>query len=112
MPIEIVKHARDGSVFVARCSFFDEEGNAVAPTSLSWTLLGPDLAVVNGRTSETVSSPAAVEDIVLTPADVAYADGALRYLILNWEYNSSLGTGLAGREEAEINIDDIVEAAT
>lgn len=109
MPQTLDTHANDQSSYTVECSFTDEDGNAVAPVSLQWTLLSPTRAVVNSRENVNVTSPSATETITLVPADLNHDDGAYRYLVLDWTYNSNYGTGLAAREQIRINIDDIKE---
>ena len=111
MPVELDTSARDGSSYSVVCTFTDEDDSSVTPSSVTWTLLGPGNAVINGREDVSVTPSAGQATITLGPADLAYADGSHRKLILTWTYDSSYGAGQTGREQVTFNVDDIAEKA-
>lgn len=98
MTIKATLAAEARSTYVATVSFYDEDGVAVVPTAIQWTLKDGDLAVVNNRSNVPVAVPAASINIVLYHDDLALGDTdaeyELRYLIVAATYNSTLGTGL------------------
>ena len=85
-----LEDAKDRSSYVVQMDFTDEEGNAVVPVSVTWTLTdGVD--VVNRREDVSVAAPAATTYIAIHGADLdAMIDGPVRYLTVLGMYVSSL----------------------
>lgn len=110
MPVRLTEHANDRSTFVVEAAFADETDAPVTPSAATWTLLNRQRQVVNERDAIPVT-PAQSITIVLGPDDLDHDDGELRYLVLDWLYDSDLGSGLAGREQVTFRIDDIAEKA-
>uniref|UniRef100_A0A6M3J3J1 Uncharacterized protein n=1 Tax=viral metagenome TaxID=1070528 RepID=A0A6M3J3J1_9ZZZZ len=111
MPVQITTDkAVEQSTFVIQCDFTDEDGNAVAPVTLTWTLTDSDGTVINSRTAVAVSSPTSTEYIVLSGDDLALTGTAqeARYLLLEGTYDSTYGTGLPIRESVEFAIENLV----
>ena len=93
--------AIEGSTFIVTAAFTDEDGSAVAPDTLAWSLVDRNGTVINDRENVSVggspSLPSSSEDIVLFGDDLALADGydeEERYLVLEGTYTSDAGTGL------------------
>lgn len=109
MVIKLATHATEGSTYVVRASFSDEDGVATVPTEVTWTLTDRDGTVVNSREAETVT-PAAVVDIVLSGADLEYTGlvGNERVLTIEAEYTSTLGAALPLKAEVWFVIDSLV----
>jgi hypothetical protein len=90
-------------------AFYDEDGGAVTPTAIHWTLKNLDGTVVNNRSGVAVAVPDTSIIIVLYGDDLAMTGvGArtekvegetvtvseVRFLVVTATYNSTLGTGL------------------
>lgn len=108
MPATLTTHAIDRSTYAVDIRFADEAGAAVVPSSATWTLSLPTGAIVNGRSAVAIAPLAARVTIVLAGADLAYADGARRYLTVEAVYTSSLGSDLPLKDQAVIIVDDLV----
>ena len=89
-------YSQEGNTVVIPCSFFDENGNAVVPTSIIWSLSDDNGNIVNFRLDQKIAVPAASVNIVLSGSDVMRMvfDDLIRYLKVSGTYNSSNGTGL------------------
>lgn len=113
MPTELQLHATERSTIAIRVTITDEAGASLTPTTLKWTLTDANGAVVNSR-SAVIVTPAATVVIVLTDADLSLAalSGTTRYLLIEGTYTSSLGTGLALRDQLTFTIDDLVKVTT
>ena len=86
--------AVERSTYVVRCDLTDEDGAAVVPTSLTWTLTDRAGGVVNSRQDVPVSAPAARVEIVLSGDDLAPRSDPWRVLTVEAVYTSSLGQDL------------------
>lgn len=98
----LTAEAVEGSTYVVTLTFSDETANAVTPDTLVWSLYDEDGAIVNGRDGVTVT-PELETNIVLSGADLAAGNGALRekrVLGITGTYSSDLGNGLPLRDEA------------
>ncbi|OEU68511.1 MAG: hypothetical protein BBJ57_07475 [Desulfobacterales bacterium PC51MH44] len=71
MPGVIKETATEGSSFQVTATFFDESGNPVAPTALTWTLTDLDGSIVNSREDVVISTPSSEESILLEGDDLA-----------------------------------------
>lgn len=115
MPINISTHAREGNTFVINFQFWDESSLAFAPNSLYWTLHSQDGTVINGRSMSGITSLQTSIDLVLTSADMMFqADrqnfrAEKRYVTLEGNYNSSLGTNLSLSEQVRFTIDPLIK---
>lgn len=89
-------HATEQGTYVINVALEDEDGNAVTPTTMSWTLTDKDGNVVNDREDVVVTSPSSSEDIVLSGDDLQITStlGTLRLFTVKGTYSSSIGTGL------------------
>jgi hypothetical protein len=90
--------AEGRSTYVVTAAFYDEDGVAVVPTAIHWSLQNSDGVVINSRSNVLVAVPAASVNIVLTGDDLALEDtdneSEVRRLVVASTYNSTLGTGL------------------
>jgi hypothetical protein len=102
-----LSQAKDGATYVVPVSFTDEDGSAVTPNSIQWSLRNEDGTIVNSRTSDS-ETPSTSVNIVLQGADLLYSDGHKRVITVEATYNSTLGTSLPMKGEAEFFIDDLV----
>jgi len=108
--ISIAAVAVDGSTFIITVNFEDEDGDAVAPTALTWSLFGETGQTINSRTDVEISSPEATEEILLGAADLDYEDGSQRRLVINAEYTSvTHGAGLPLVEQIGFNLEDVFD---
>ena len=101
MSVTRLTPAIERSTYVVDLAFTDEAGVAIAPVSLTWTLTKDGGTVVNSRQAVVVT-PATTVSLVLTGADLALGPGADtgdRALSVDGTYNSTLGSGLAIRDE-------------
>lgn len=95
-----------------RVNFTDTNGTAVAPNTLTWSLLDPNGNILNSREDVTIT-PAASVVIILTGDDLAFLAGesgnALRFLLLKGTYHSStLGNDVPLRAQCGLYISDFV----
>lgn len=110
MPIILTERAIDRGTFVVTVAFADEDNAPVTPAAASWTLLGRNNDVINSRDAVAIT-PAESAVILLGADDLDRADGDVRHLVIEWTYDSSLGSGLAGREQVTFYVVDIREKA-
>jgi hypothetical protein len=89
--------------------FEDEDGNAVAPSSATWTLTDNNGNVINNRQDEAIS-PAASVTIVLSGDDLQITTDelssgmVLRRLLVEGVYTSNLGNDLPLKESCFFSI--------
>lgn len=104
--------AQEEGTYVISFSLTDEDGEAIIPTALAWTLSDEDGATINDRADVDIDPPVASGDIVLKGADLALQTGeahyGLRVLTLEGTYNSDLGSGLLLKEEVWFRVDNLV----
>lgn len=80
--------------------FTDETGASVTPQSATWTLTDNAGNVVNSRSAVSIT-PASTIVVLLSGDDLALLttySGQQRALLLEWVYDSSLGSDLPGKE--------------
>ena len=109
--ITLTAEAVEQSTYIVPVTFRDEQGQAIAPTTATWTLTNEYGVVVNGRTAVPLSPLAATVNVVLTGADLRMMgelDNRKRLLLIEATYNSSLGAGLHLREEIEFTVRPLV----
>lgn len=93
-------HMDEGGTYIVNISTVDEDGNAVAPETLKWTLTDDTgAAVINGRSEVEIAAPSASEDVVLDGDDCAIqigeeSDVVTRIFTVTGTYDSVLGVGL------------------
>lgn len=101
------------STGVFTCAFKDEDGQAITPTSATWTLTDTAGEVVNSRDEVAIVSLATSVDIVLSGDDLAISDGfegsaEERILTVEAVYDSDLGSDLPVKAECRFFIDSLV----
>jgi hypothetical protein len=109
----LTEEAVERSTYVVVLTFKDEDGQPVSPTTLTWTLTDGTGTVINERAAVAVT-PASTINVVLTDEDLALLggmDAGERYLLVEGEYTSNLGTGLALREEVKFNVRNLVKVS-
>jgi hypothetical protein len=80
-------------------AFKDETNAAVVPNNVTYTLRNERDAVVNSR-SAVIVSPATSINFNTDTSDNDPADGLQRYITINWDYDSTQGTGIKQVDEA------------
>ena len=105
--------ACEQGTFVVTMAFTDEDGTAVIPNNISWSLYDQDDAIVNSRTSVAIAVPAASTTVVLKGDDLALPTPLenRRKMLVEWDYDSSLGTGLPAKNEYNFYIQNLVEVS-
>lgn len=110
MAITILAAAKDRSTYVVTAAFTDDADAAVVPDTLTWTLTDGSGTVVNDRL-DVSETPAASFDIVLSGADLAYADGGTRVLTIEATYTSDAGAGLPLNAACTFSVEDLEAVA-
>lgn len=100
------------STGVATCAFKDENGQAVTPTSATWTLSDTSGTVINSREDVVISSLDTSVDIVLSGDDLAISagfagDAEERVLTVEAVYDSDLGSDLPAKAECHFYIENL-----
>ena len=90
--------AEEGSTYVIRATYYDEDDNAVTPDSVTWTLTDGDGTIVNSRENVAIVTPSTYNDIQLGAADLRCTSGRdeTRVLIVEYVYDSSLALNNPG----------------
>lgn len=107
--ITLDERATEQGTFGVTVTFTDDTGAEVIPTSATWTLTDGIGTVVHSRSAVVISALAATKTIVLAGDDLALSSsyfGSERYLLVNFVYSSTLGSGLVGRAEIKFVVDD------
>ena len=116
--IVITERAKEQSTFVFTVSFADEEGDAVVPNEINWTLTDKDGTVINAREEVEILTPAAEIDIVLSGDDLQILSAEVgrgmvkRRLIIRAEYDSTLGDDLPVKNVAAFTIQNFPHVET
>jgi len=108
LPVKLTTKAVDKSTYVVNCAFKDENGDAVVPNELKWTLTDDAGTVINSREDVVVAVPSSSEDIVLSGDDLKYSDGRHRILTIEATYDSDAGSDLPLKESAKFMVDDLI----
>lgn len=107
-----LSNANEQSTYPITVSFADENGDAVTPTSATWTLTDTRGNVVNGRDSVEISPLSTSATILLFGADLSLREdvhlGKTRVLTISGFYDSDLGDSLPLNMETEFTINDLV----
>lgn len=111
MPVQLSAKAIEEGTFAITVAFTDEDGEAVAPDVLTWTLVDLIGNIINSREDVVVANPESTETIVLTGDDLSVTNRFQRgrVLIVEGTYTSTLGAGLPIRESVSFTIADIIE---
>lgn len=89
--------ANERSTYVITASFTDEDGDAVTPATMTWTLTDTSGNVINSRQDVSISSLSTSVDVVLSGADLQISGTTptvSRDITFEGTYDSDLGTGL------------------
>jgi hypothetical protein len=106
---ELSEQALEKSTFIISVSFYDEDGDAVIPNTVSWSLRTIDGHVINGR-KDVSETPATTVNIVLTGDDLQIVANKTNERVVTVEsvYDSDLGNDLNLNEEIYFIIKDLV----
>lgn len=102
--------AAEEGTYVISLTFKDEDGTALTPTTLTWTLTDEDGTVVNSR-SGVAASVAATINIVLSGDDLALSDAKKRRrcVSVSGTYTSTYGAALPLKDEIWFTIRDLLK---
>lgn len=105
--------AKEGSTFIVVATITDEDGAALVPSSMSWTLSDRAGTVINSRENVAIGAPASENDIVLQGDDLALLDSSSqrerRILSIKGTYNSAYGSGLPFQDEVHFSVDGLIQ---
>ena len=107
MPITLADQVPDGSAAVATATFTDEDGVAVIPDSINWSLFDPDGAIVNSKEEVSVAVPAASVDILIEGENNLYSGGYKRTFVIEAVVDLAAGNNQDSNESATYQILDI-----
>ena len=104
----LTTYAKEKGTYVVSAAFTDEDGSAETPKTLTWTLTDENGTVVNSRLDVAVSSPTSSEDIGLSGDDLSLdvGVGIYRVVLLEWTYDSDLGSDLVGKDLCKFPIEE------
>ena len=95
--------------FIINAAYTDEDGNAVTPQTMAWTLTDIDGNVINSRSAVDLSPMATSHNVVLKGDDLAIqdaADNGRRIVTFVGTYNSiTYGNGLGLNAECHFRIE-------
>jgi hypothetical protein len=107
-------NAIEKSTYVITVAFKDENGTAITPKTLTWTLSDKKGRIINSRDTVTVVTPASSENIVLSNNDLALAnnDNRVRVLTVEATFDSlEYGNDLPLKESAEFVIQNLLKVS-
>jgi hypothetical protein len=103
--------ATEGGSIVIVAAFTDEDGNSVVPNSVTWTLTDGGGTVINSR-EDIVVTPDVSVDIILSGDDLPWSgsyptDDNTLYMLIQSEYDSTLGSNIPQNQEVEITVKNL-----
>lgn len=111
MPTTITTKAEEGSTYIIRVAFKDEDGNAVMPDTVYWKLTDSDGNVINSRNVVSVT-PGLTVDITLSGDDLVVVSGKgsnkMRVITVWGIYDSDLGNNLPYKDACRFFLKDLV----
>ena len=110
MPTTIDTRAVEKGSFVITASFTDENGDAVTPKTVEWTLVDAETEEIVNSREQVSATPAASVDILLQGDDLAILHGQrkeLRELIVEWTYDGSLGNDIPQKDMARFYVTNL-----
>lgn len=101
--------ANEQSTYIVSITPTDENGDAVTVNAMTWTLTDLQGNVINSRL-DVALTPATVMYIVLSASDLALygKDTETRAILVEGDYDSSLGSNLPLKEEIRFDIVNFV----
>lgn len=109
MPTNLTVSPNEESTVVITAACLDEDGAAVVPNAVTWTLTDAAGTVINSREAVALT-PAESMDIVLSGDDLAVPNpgNTTRHLLIEGNYDSTAGSGLPIRDQATFKIANLV----
>lgn len=110
MPTTITSEIIEKSTVVFTAAFTDEDGDAVVPTAITWTLSDDTGNIINSREDVNVDTPASSIDIVVYGDDLAIIgddDDGARRLTISATYTSDLQAGLPLKDSAKFTVTNL-----
>lgn len=108
MPTQLTDYAVEQSTFAVVAAFTDEDGDAVVPSAITWTLCDDSGVIINSRQDVAVGVPASSIAIVLSGDDLQVLDESndfeIRYLEISAVYDSDIGSDLPLKDRAEFKV--------
>jgi hypothetical protein len=111
--IKITTRAKEKSTIFVVIDFSDEDGNAVPPKTLSWSLVNEAGTAINGRDRVPIASPSASNTVVLKGDDLqiltseADKSAVERFVVVEATYDSDLGSDLPANEVATFTLENL-----
>ena len=111
MPTKLDEKAVESGTYAVTMAFTDDDGIAVSPSTLLWTLTDLNGTVMNSRENVEISSPSTTATITLSGDDLKIINRAApeRILLVHGTYSSDLGVGLPIRESVIFVIEEFFE---
>ena len=110
MSLDLTAAAPEQGTYVIIATITDEDGAALTPTALTWTLMNANGQIINDRKNSTFDNAlASANSIVLSSDDLALnsPNKPVRVLMIEGEYTSSYGIGLPLKEQCTFSIKDL-----
>lgn len=106
---KLTEVAKEGSTYAVTVAFTDENGDAVTPSAVTWTLMNLRREVINSREDVSIT-PGTSVTIVLSGNDLLVGTDNLvtRELLVKATYDSDLGSDLPLREARWFDIQGFV----
>jgi len=108
------EEAIEKGTYVITVEFEDEDGDAITPKTLTWTLSDKKGRIINSREDVSVVTPSSSNDIVLSGNDLALpnTDNRVRIFTAEATYDSlSYGNDLPIKEEAEFVVRKLINVS-
>ena len=115
MPKHLAEKAIEGSSYEVNIDWVDENGDAVVPTAMAWSLIDKDGNIINSRDAVSIASPASSETILLEGDDLKCSGNApaKRYVYWNGTYTSTThGAGKPLVDITSFDIEPIIQPRT
>jgi len=107
MATNLTVSAVEESTYIVSAAFTDEDGTAVTPSTVTWTLTDMDGTIINSR-EDVSETPASTVYIVLTGDDLAVTGTRTRTVTVSATYDSTYGTGLSLKAAAVFNLENLI----
>ena len=112
MPVLLSVHATEKSTYIVTITFTDEDGAAVTPDTIKWTLTDLYNTVINSLEDVAIAVPAASNDVLLKGDDLEIlgsGDDGARVFTVEATYTSlAFGANLPLKGSARFSVDDLI----